>query len=351
MALGDGTSWDETNPTNATNLSDGDDHIVDVRKGVRIRMEYEHSTLGSASAGGKHKFMTMQTQATKPTVDATQTAALYVKDVGSGVIELFYEDEAGNEIQVTSGSALNTTAIAGVQGSGKNIVAAYASASTITITADELVVMDTSNNKASIYSVSETLDITASGASGLDTGAEAANTIYYAWIIRKSSDGTVNGLLSLSSTAPTMPSGYDQKALVSCVGNNNSSNFISFTQTGKKYNFTTWAVMKTGYSTPNVLEAVDMTPANLSTNPGFVPSGLSNFCYGFMAGSNDSAVMSNKSTGAGSGNEPNELYHSYTGAWSLPWAFDILTADTLYLSCGQGTTKTYLQGFDCNKLG
>jgi len=29
---------------------------------------------------------------------------LYIKDVGSGVEELFYEDEAGNEIQITSGN-------------------------------------------------------------------------------------------------------------------------------------------------------------------------------------------------------------------------------------------------------
>jgi hypothetical protein len=107
MALGDGDTWDETVPSNATNLSDGDDYIRDVRKGIRIRMEYEHSTFGASSAGGKHKFVTLQTQATKPTVDATQTAAVYAKDVGSGVIELFYEDEAGNEIQITSGSGLS----------------------------------------------------------------------------------------------------------------------------------------------------------------------------------------------------------------------------------------------------
>lgn len=106
-ALGDGDAWDETTPSNSTLLSDGDDHIRDVRKGIRIRMEYEHATLAGSSVGGKHKFMTMQTQAVKPTVSGAQTAALYVKDVGAGVIELFYEDEAANEIQVTSGAALN----------------------------------------------------------------------------------------------------------------------------------------------------------------------------------------------------------------------------------------------------
>jgi hypothetical protein len=102
MALGDGDTWDETTPSNSTNLSDGDDHIRDVRKGVRVRMEYEHATFAASSAGGKHKFITLQAQGSKPTVDATQVAALYVKDVGAGVMELYYEDEAGNELQLTA---------------------------------------------------------------------------------------------------------------------------------------------------------------------------------------------------------------------------------------------------------
>ena len=84
--------------------------------------------------------------------------------------------------------------------------------------------------------------ITTSGANGLDTGAEAANTIYYVWVIRKSSDGTVAALFSTASAigSITFPSGYDQAALVSAVGNNNGSDFIDFTQNGKIYSFSTW---------------------------------------------------------------------------------------------------------------
>lgn len=109
MALGDGTAWDETTPTNATFLSDGDDHIRDVRAGVRIRMEYEHSTFGGSSAGGKHKFVTLQAQGAKPTLDATQVAALYCKTV-AGIKELFYEDSAGTEVQLTTAGAINVAA-------------------------------------------------------------------------------------------------------------------------------------------------------------------------------------------------------------------------------------------------
>lgn len=81
-----------------------------------------------------------------------------------------------------------------------------------------------------VTSADLTLDITASGANGLDAGLEAADTWYFIWLIKKSSDGTVASLLSTSDTAPTMPSGYDLKRLVGAVRNNSSSHFLRFFQ-------------------------------------------------------------------------------------------------------------------------
>lgn len=109
MALGDGTAWDETNPTNLTFLSDGDDHIRDVRAGTRIRAEKEHATFAGSSAGGEHKFMTLQAQGAKPTLAGVQIAAIYAKDV-AGRKELFYEDSTGAEVQLTTGGAINVAA-------------------------------------------------------------------------------------------------------------------------------------------------------------------------------------------------------------------------------------------------
>ena len=87
---------------------------------------------------------------------------------------------------------------------------------------------DNNNMTRTTASGAITVDITASGANGLDTGSEASNTWYYVWFIEKSSDGTQGGLLSTSATAPTMPSGYDIKRLVGAVRNNASSNFLKF---------------------------------------------------------------------------------------------------------------------------
>lgn len=77
-----------------------------------------------------------------------------------------------------------------------------------------------------------TVDITSSGANGLDTGSEAANTWYYVWAIKNLSSGIVAGLLSTSSSSPTMPSGYTKKRRIGVVRNNGASNFLMFRQTG-----------------------------------------------------------------------------------------------------------------------
>lgn len=119
---------------------------------------------------------------------------------------------------------------------GRNIVSRTNAAtpnSKIDITADELLLKDSNSGAFLAASVSVTIDITASGANGLDTGAEAGDTWYYGWVIAKA-DGTIAGLLSTSSTAPTMPSGYTFKALATAVRNNGSSNFVAYRQAGNE---------------------------------------------------------------------------------------------------------------------
>lgn len=110
MAVGDGSAWDETTPVDATLVSQVDDYERDLRIGVRSRMAFEHEWPSSQSAtaeAGKHKFITLQNQAAKPTVSGTQIAAVYTKTNGSGLQELFWENEAGTELQLTNRASLN----------------------------------------------------------------------------------------------------------------------------------------------------------------------------------------------------------------------------------------------------
>lgn len=149
--------------------------------------------------------------------------------------------------QITTASKVSSVAITGdigiselsnvapIFGAYRNLKIVRTSVTQVTVTADELCLQDSSNDGIRIVSINEPIAITSSGAGGLDTGAEGSSRWYYIWIIRKSSDGTVDGLLSESSSAPTMPSGYDQKALVSAVYNNASSNFVDFVDEGFSY--------------------------------------------------------------------------------------------------------------------
>lgn len=91
-----------------------------------------------------------------------------------------------------------------------------------------------------IYSLSRsfTLNITNSGALGLDTGTESVSAWYYIWAIAKT-DGTVSAIFSLNTDSPVMPSGYTVKRLVSVVRNNSSGNFVDFVQQNQTWRYKT----------------------------------------------------------------------------------------------------------------
>ena len=140
---------------------------------------------------------------------------------------------------VCNGSAFHTIGRAvrvGVIAAGRNIAArtnATTPNSKLDMTADEIAVKDANGQAKILASISVTGDMAASGANGLDTGVEASGTWYYGWVIAKE-DGTVAALISASSSAPTLPSGYTYKALVSAVRNDGSSNFIKYRQLGNE---------------------------------------------------------------------------------------------------------------------
>lgn len=104
----------------------------------------------------------------------------------------------------------------------------------VDVDASSAVLVDTNNHSVKVSSVDLTLDITASGANGLDTGSEASSTWYYIWVIYNPTTNTTAGLLSTSYSSPTMPSGYTYKQMVGAVRNNASSNFLLFRQFGNQ---------------------------------------------------------------------------------------------------------------------
>jgi hypothetical protein len=105
----------------------------------------------------------------------------------------------------------------------------YLTAASVRIAGADSSARDDSNAYTFEGAANYDADITASGAGGLDAGAEASSTWYHVWLIAKA-DGTKAALLSLSSTSPTMPSGYIYKRRIGTVRNNSASDFNDFIQ-------------------------------------------------------------------------------------------------------------------------
>lgn len=105
MSLGDGSTWDETNPTDATQAVQIDDYNRDLRVGTRGRMAREHewpSSQSATSEAGAHKFMTLQAQAVKPTVAGTQIAAIYADTLNN----FCFEKSDGTVVTIVSGTGV-----------------------------------------------------------------------------------------------------------------------------------------------------------------------------------------------------------------------------------------------------
>jgi hypothetical protein len=126
-----------------------------------------------------------------------------------------------------------------VQGTFKNLKGIWISNTTATFTADQIFLQNSSNQPSLATSYSQTLNTATSGAGGLDTGSTAASTWYYVWAIQQTGAVSLNILMSLSSTAPTMPSGYTYMARIGSLYLDASKNIRGFLQFGRN---TRWIV-------------------------------------------------------------------------------------------------------------
>ncbi len=130
------------------------------------------------------------------------------------------------------------TSLGSIQGSAKNLRASATGLSAITtVTADEIAVEDSSNVYETLRNVSLSISGTTTGANALDTGTIATSTWYSTWVIWNGT--TTAGLLSLSATAPTLPSGYTHKARVGWIRTDTTGNKypLAFTQFGKRVRY------------------------------------------------------------------------------------------------------------------
>jgi hypothetical protein len=131
-------------------------------------------------------------------------------------------------------------------------------------------------------SLSKTTAAWGVGAAGaLDTGAITASTWYHAHLIKRTDTQVVDALISLSATAPALPSGYTEFRRIGAMKTNASSQWIAFTQNGDEF---LWAV-----------PVQDMNAGTISTTAALislsVATGVQVWSLGSFFGSSSSALQ------------------------------------------------------------
>lgn len=221
--------------------------------------------------------------------------------------DLRYTQRANNLSDLTNASTARTNlgvanaVMAGISGSYSNLKAsATGTNATVTITAGSVCVKDSSNNQVVLNSVSISPSLSTSGANGLDTGTSTTSTWYYLWVIWNGT--TVAGLLSLSSTSPTMPAGYTHKARVGSTRSDGTGNKypLRFVQYGRRVRWgiaagsnqtayplmssgvvgsispITWAAIATGAFCPPTTASISVTAQNPNVASSVVLLGANN---------------------------------------------------------------------------
>ena len=196
--------------------------------------------------------------------------------------------------QLDAAIAALAAAIAPAPGAFKNLqLSATCTNALVSVSYDALVLSDGAGNYATDLNASGTVSTAVSGAGGLDTGTIATSTWYSVWRIGKA-DGTRAWLLSLSATAPTMPSGYTLKARVGWIRTDGTANKypLAFKQYGRRVqyvaaaggNLTAVPTMASGTATVWTAVAVGaFVPATAAQITLFMYCGQNNAAYTAVA--------------------------------------------------------------------
>jgi hypothetical protein len=139
----------------------------------------------------------------------------------------------------------------------------YIDADSISVAAGQI--RDSSNTNDIVISSAVTLSGAVNGViNGLDTGSLGASTIYYVYAVGDSTKFNDGGaLLSLSSSQPSLPFGYDMYRRIGAVRTDGSSDLLDFTQRGNGLDREMWYAEALG-SAVTAGNATSMTAVDLS---------------------------------------------------------------------------------------
>ena len=109
--------------------------------------------------------------------------------------------------------------------------------------------------------------VVGTGNGALDTGTIAASTWYHVHLIKRTDTGVVDVLISLSATAPTLPSPYTLFRRIGSLFSNASSQWMGFTQNGDEFLFTSPYSALNGAALSTTVQTLNMlAPGSIRTN-------------------------------------------------------------------------------------
>lgn len=279
-----------------------------------------------------------------------------------GVIEaagLTPDGEVVNQLQAAI--AAITAQSPSVKGVFNNLQAsATGTNATVTVSADEIAVESAGFAYKTLRTVALSINAAAAGANGLDTGSLAASTWYAVWVIYNPTTPAVAGLLSLSATTPTLPTGYTHKARVGWIRTDGTANKypLAFKQYARRVqyvvaagsNMTALPIMVSG------VQGSVTTPTWVATAVGsFVPPTASAIKL-LSSGVGDALlhnIAPNNAYGAnGSATNPpwfaqNGAQNTYGGIYSMTHDM-LLESSNIYSASSGATNKIQCAGWEDN---
>jgi hypothetical protein len=289
----------------------------------------------------------------KPDDNATVGAISGTNLISSGGSTLHDSDiitSQGTAAAITGQGALATQSTQGLGFSNLQIASSSLSPASLSATISfgpGMVLMDGSGNTVALTSgvSGQTLTASVSGLGGLDTGSlTSSETLYYVYEIYNPTTQAVGCIFSLSSSSPTLPSGFTYWRWIGIVQAYTSTGywFVSFVQHNYDYYYyAQGAFILTGLNTSNYTTyTTTLVPPSPLVSHGIFTMGLSSVASGSvgLAVSADGTSEWQQDIWTRTG-----LDHQFT----MPF----LTSKTFYakqLAAGSGTPYLILQGFRLN---
>ena len=221
-----------------------------------------------------------------------------------------------------------------------------AAAATGTFTASQVLVKTTLSGSALLLSsYSQSVNLAATGAGGMDTGSAPASGFVSLYAIAKS-DGTTSILACSAATSTgdiyagsNMPSGYTLSALLGVWPTNGSSNLVVGIQHGRRW----W-----GAQTNPLNAGTQTTFTSVSISASVPPNAVMVFGSGGVSSASNGVemVVSSDGTGTGTGKVTFGDTTTVSGSYSI-FSIPIITSQTVYYKLtSSGSAYIYVSGYE-----